>query len=129
MKKTYERPLVVCAEECAEGVFLASGAKKGNVNVQYIGVWDRWTNGSSGGKGVLQVSWSGVEETFTVQMNFNDTIDQAETDDASVAVSCSGSTVTLTIGSGAENPLTVGVHVNHTGANIDNLKMTDYSWS
>lgn len=126
MKKTYERPLVVCAEECAEGIFLASGATKGNVDVTYMGVWDRWNNG---GKGLLTVSWSDVEGSFTVRMNFNETIDQVETTDASVAASCSGSTVTLTIGSGASNPLTVGVHVNHTGANIDDLEMTGYSWS
>lgn len=126
MKGTYERPMVICAEESAEGIFLASGTKKGTVDVQYMGVWDRWTNG---GKGLLQVSWSDVEGSFTVQMNFNDTIDQVEAADAAVTSSSSGSTVTLTIGSGASSPLTVGVHVNHEGGNINNLTMTGYSWS
>ena len=126
MKKTYERPLVVCAEECAEGIFLASGGgRKGTVLVKYDGVWDRWTNG---GKGLLSVSCTGVEGAVTIHIHFNQEIDQVEVTDASVSSSISGSTVTLQTGSGVPESMTVGVHLNHEGASIDSLNMTSFDW-
>ena len=66
--------------------------------------------------------------TITLVINFNDKIDQVETTDASVNATCSGQTATLTFASTAENPLTIGVHLNH-GTSIDNLKMTGFTYS
>ena len=110
----------------AEGVYAASGASKGTLNVTYYGVWDRW--GSNGGKGLAMANWSNIDGTIALNITFNDTVDQIETDDASVQTSCSGNTATLTFASTASNPLTIGIHLNH-GTSIDNLQMTGFSYS
>lgn len=123
--KTYEKPVVSVDTGLAEGVYAASGAQ-GTLNVTYHGVWDRW--GTSGGKGLAQADWSGIDGTITLNITFNDTVDQAETDDASVQTSCSGQTATLTFASTASNPLTIGIHLNH-GTSIDDLKMTGFTYS
>ena len=73
-------------------------------------------------------NWSNIDGTITLVIKFNDTIDQVETDDASVKATCSGQTATLTFASTAKNPLTIGVHLNH-GTSIDNLKMTGFTYS
>ena len=54
----------------------------GTLNVTYHGVWDRW--GTNGGKGLAMADWSDLNGTITLNITFNETIDQAETDDASV---------------------------------------------
>ena len=123
--KTYEKPVVSVDTGLAEGVYAASGAK-GTLNVTYVGVWDRW--GTNGGKGLAQANWSGIDGTITLNITFNDTVDQAETDDASVQTSCSGKTATLTFASTVTNPLTIGIHLNH-GTSIDDLKMTGFTYS
>lgn len=123
--KTYEKPVVSVDTGLAEGVYAASGAK-GTLNVTYVGVWDRW--GTNGGKGLAQADWSGIDGTITLNITFNDTVDQAETDDASVQTSCSGKTATLTFASTVTNPLTIGIHLNH-GTSIDDLKMTGFTYS
>ncbi len=123
--RTYKKPMITVDSGLAEGVYAASGAK-GTLNVEYYGVWDRW--GTNGGKGLAQANWSGIDGTITLNITFNDTIDQAETDDASVQTSCSGSTATFTFASTASNPLTIGVHLNH-GTSIDDLKMTGFTYS
>lgn len=123
--KTYEKPVVSVDTGLAEGVYAASGAK-GNLNVTYYGVWDRW--GTNGGKGLAMADWSDLNGTITLTINFNDTVDQIETDDASVQKSWSGKTATLTFASTATNPLTIGVHLNH-GTSIDDLKMTGFTYS
>ena len=123
--KTYKKPVVTVDAGMAEGVYAASGAK-GRLNVVYHGVWDRW--GTNGGKGLAMANWSGINGTITLTINFNDTVDQIETDDASVQTSCSGNTATLTFASTASNPLTIGIHLNH-GTSIDNLRLTGYSYS
>ena len=123
--RTYKKPMFTVDSGLAEGVYAASGAK-GTLNVEYYGVWDRW--GTNGGKGLAQANWSGIDGTITLNITFNDTIDQAETDDASVQTSCSGSTATFTFASTASNPLTIGVHLNH-GTSIDDLKMTGFTYS
>lgn len=115
--KTYKKPVVT--------VYAASGAK-GTLNVTYHGVWDRW--GTNGGKGLATANWSGINGTITLNITFNDTVDQVETDDASVQTSCSGKTATFTFASTASNPLTIGVHLNH-GTSIDDLKMTGFTYS
>ena len=123
--KTYKKPVVTVDAGMAEGIYAASGAK-GTLNVTYHGVWDRW--GTNGGKGLATANWSGINGTITLNITFNDTLDQVETDDASVQESWSGKTATLTFASTASNPLTIGVHIDH-GASIDDLKMTGFTYS
>ena len=124
--KTYKKPVVTVDAGMAEGVYAASGATQGTLNVTYVGVWDKW--GTNGGKGLAMADWSGINGTITLNITFNDTIDQVETDDASVQESWSGKTATLTFASTASNPLTIGVHIDH-GASIDDLKMTGFTYS
>lgn len=124
--RTYKKPVVTVDAGMAEGVYAASGASKGTLNVTYYGVWDRW--GSNGGKGLAQADWSDIDGTITLTINLNDTVDEIETDDASVQKSWSGRTATLTFASTASNPLTIGIHLNH-GTSIDNLQMTGFSYS
>ena len=124
--KTYKKPVVTVDAGMAEGVYAASGATQGTLNVTYVGVWDKW--GTNGGKGLAQADWSGINGTITLNITFNDTIDQVETDDASVQESWSGKTATLTFASTASNPLTIGVHIDH-GPSIDDLKMTGFTYS
>lgn len=126
MMKIYKKPVISIDNEISEGVYAASGASKGTLDVTYHGVWDRW--GTNGGKGLAMANWSDIDGTITLVINFTDTIDQVETTDASVNATCSGQTATLTFASTAENPLTIGVHLNH-GTSIDNLKMKDFSYS
>lgn len=123
--KTYTKPVVTIDNGMAEGVYAASGAQ-GALNVTYHGVWDRW--GTNGGKGLAMANWSNIDGTITLNITFNDTIDQVETDDASVQASCSVQTATLTFASTATNPLTIGIHLNH-GTSIDDLKMTGFTYS
>ena len=123
--KMYKKPIVTVDAGLAEGVYAASGAK-GTLNVTYYGVWDRW--GTNGGKGLAMADWSGIDGTITLNVTFNDTIDQVETTDASVKASCSGNTATFVFASTAENPLTLGIHLNH-GTSIDNLQMTGFTYS
>ena len=123
--KTYKKPVVTVDAGMAEGVYAASGAK-GTLNVTYHGVWDRW--GTNGGKGLAMADWSGINGTITLNITFNDTLEQVETDDASVQTSCSDKTATFTSASTASNPLTTGVHLNH-GTSIDDLKMTGFTYS
>ena len=123
--KTYKKPVVTVDAGMAEGVYAASGAK-GTLNVSYYGVWDRW--GTNGGKGMAMANWSDINGTITLNITFNETIDQVETDNASVQASCSGNTATLTFASTASNPLTIGVHIDH-GTSIDDLKMTGFTYS
>ena len=96
------------------------------LNVTYVGVWDRW--GTNGGKGLAQADWSDINGTITLNITFSDTVDQVETDDASVQTSWSGKTATLTFASTVTNPLTIGIHLNH-GTSIDDLKMTGFTYS
>ena len=124
MMKTYTKPVVTIDNGMAEGVYAASGAAQGTLNVTYVGVWDRW--GTNGGKGLAQANWSDIDGTITLNITFNDTVDQVETDDASVQSTWSGQTATLTFASTATNPLTIGIHLNH-GTSIDNLKMTEFT--
>lgn len=123
--KTYKKPVVTVDAGMAEGVYAASGAK-GTLNVSYYGVWDRW--GTNGGKALAMADWSGINGTITLNITFNDTLEQVETDDASVQESWSGKTATLTFASTATNPLTIGVHIDH-GVSIDDLKMTGFTYS
>ena len=82
MMNTYKKPVVTVDAGMAEGVYAASGASQGTLNVTYYGVWDRW--GTNGGKGLAHADWSDINGTITLNITFNDTVDQVETDDASV---------------------------------------------
>ena len=127
MKKNYQRPVISVDAGMAEGVYAASGAaEQGTLDVTYLGVWDRW--GTNGGKGLAQAVWNGITGTITLNINFNDTVDQVETDGASAQVSWSGKTATLVFASTAGNSMTIGIHLNH-GTSIDNLKIENYSYS
>ena len=126
MMNTYKKPVVTVDAGMAEGVYAASGVSQGSLTVTYVGVWDRW--GTNGGKGLAMADWSDINGTITLNITFNDTVDQIETDDASVQTSWSGKTATLTFASTASNPLTIGIHLNH-GTSIDNLQMTGYTYS
>ena len=122
----YTKPVISVDQGLAEGIYAASGASKGTLNVAYYGVWDRW--GTNGGKGLAQANWSDIDGTITLTLNFNDTVDEIDTDDATVQKSWSGKTATLTFSSSATNPLTIGIHLNH-GTSIDNLQLTSFTYS
>lgn len=124
--RTYKKPVVSVDAGMTEGVYAASDATQGTLNVTYYGVWDKW--GTNGGKGLAMANWSGIDGTITLNVHFNDTVDQVETDDASVQALCSGETATFVFASTATNPLTMGIHLNH-GTSIDNLKMTSFEYS
>lgn len=126
MMKTYKKPVISIDNGISEGVYAASGATEGTLNVAYYGVWDRW--GTNGGKGLAMANWSNIDGTITLVINFNDTVDDIETDDASVQKSWNGKTATLTFASTAANPLTIGIHLNHE-TSIDNLQMIGFSYS
>ena len=83
--RTYKKPMITVDSGLAEGVYAASGSSQGTLNVTYQGVWDRW--GTNGGKGLAMANWSDLNGTITLNITFNDTVDQAETDDASVQTS------------------------------------------
>ena len=115
-----------CRCRNGRGSLCRKRATQGTLNVTYIGVWDRW--GTNGGKGLAQANWSDINGTITLNITFNDTVDQVETDGASVQTSWSGKTATLTFASTVTNPLTIGIHLNH-GTSIDDLNMTGYTYS
>ena len=124
--RAYEKPVITVDSGMAEGIYAASGATQGTLNVTYYGVWDRW--GTNGGKSLAMADWSGIDGTITLNIKFNDTVDQVETDDASVQCAWNGSTATLTFSSTASNPLTIGIHIDH-GTSIDDLKMESFTYS
>ena len=124
--RAYKKPVITVDSGMAEGIYAASGATQGTLNVTYYGVWDRW--GTNGGKGLAMADWSGIDGTITLNITFNDTVDQVETDDASVQCAWNGSTATLTFASTVSNPLTIGIHIDH-GTSIDNLKMESFTYS
>lgn len=126
--RTYKKPMITVDSGLVEGVYAASGSSQGTLNVTYHGVWDRWSTSTNGGKGLAMADWSGIDGTITLNITFNDTVDQVETDDASVQTSWSGKTATLTFASTASNPLTIGIHIDH-GTSIDDLKMTGRAYS
>ena len=124
--RTYKKPIITVDSGLAEGVYAASGAAQGTLNVTYYGVWDRWD--TNGGKGLAMADWSDIDGTITLNITFNDTVDQVETDNASVQTSWSGNIATLTFASTVTNSLTIGIHLNH-GTSIDDLKMTGFTYS
>lgn len=126
MAKIYKKPVVSIDTGLSEGVYTASGASAGTLNVEYLGVMDRW---DGGGKGLAQASWFGLLGTITLNVTFNDSIDEAETTGNSVICSCSSTTATFTFNTATtESPIILGFHIHH-GTSIDALKMTGYTYS
>ena len=125
MMNTYKKPVVTVDAGMAEGVYAASGAAQGTLNVTYIMVMDRWTGG---GKAAWNADWSDINGTITLTLNFNDTVDGIDASDAAVQTSYSGKTATLTFASTVSNSLMIGIHLNH-GTSIDNLQMTGFTYS
>ena len=124
--KAYKKPMITVDAGLAEGIYAASGTTEGDLTVTFYSIWDRW--GANGGKSLYFAKWSGIDGTITLNITFNDTIDQAETTDANVQASASGNTATFVFASTASNPLTIGIHLNH-GTKIDDLQMTGYAYS
>ena len=122
--KTYEKPVISVDTGLAEGVYAASGAT-GPVTVKYLGVWDTW---SKGGKALCSATWTGISGTITLNITFNDTLDQVEVEGASAQINLSGSTATLTFSGAASDSLTIGIHLDH-GTSISDLNMISYSSS
>lgn len=54
MMKIYKKPVISIDNEISEGIYAASGASKGTLDVTYHGVWDRW--GTNGGKGLAMAN-------------------------------------------------------------------------
>ena len=72
MMKIYKKPVISIDNEISEGVYAASGASQGTLNVTYHGVWDRW--GTNGGKALFMANWSNIDGKITLVINFNDKI-------------------------------------------------------
>lgn len=64
--RTYKKPMITVDSGLAEGVYAASGASQGTLNVTYYGVWDRW--GTNGGKGLAMANWSDLNGTITLNI-------------------------------------------------------------
>lgn len=95
------------------------------MTVSSLNVWDRW---NGGGKGLISASWSGINGTVSLTINFNNTIDQVEVDGVSANSRVSGSSATITFNASEASSCTIGVHVNN-GSNIDALAVTGYDYS
>ena len=122
MNKTYEKPVISIDTGISEGVYAASGS--GTVTVSDAGIWDRW---DGGGKHGFTISWSGLDGTVVVTLNFNDTVDEVAAEGGASAT-CSGSTATVTFSSTAAGPIYLGVHLNH-GTSVDALAVTGHAFS
>ena len=123
MNNNYERPVAFVIPESAEGIYAASGS--GNMTVRSLNVWDRW---NGGGKGLISVSWSGINGTVSLTINFNNTINQVEVEGITANSRVSGSSATITFNASEASSCTIGVHVNN-GSNIDALAVTGYDYS
>ena len=69
MTKHYTKPVVSIDSGLSEGVYAASGATQGTLNVTYHGVWDRW--GTNGGKGLAMANWSDLNGTIILNFISN----------------------------------------------------------
>lgn len=128
MKNKYQKPTIYLTSEHTEGIYLASGAgsSAGSVTATYKGIWDRW---EGGGKGLVAVNWSNVTGNVTLDLSFNTPIDQVYVDNYSASTSVSGNSVTVRFDPNAGSEFDLGIHLNHSGASIDSLAMTDQSYT
>ncbi len=126
MKNKYQKPTIYLTSEHTEGIYLASGATAdGFVTAAYQGVWDRWADG---GKGLVTVNWGNVTGSVTLTLTFNTVIDQVAVDGYSASTSISGNSVTLTFDPNSGSDLTLGIHLNHSGADINSLTLVSQSY-
>ena len=126
--RTYKKPMITVDSGLAEGCFMQQVVQsQGTLKCNLL-----WCMGIAGAQTAVRTGlWQlgqNLNGTITLNITFNDTVDQAETDDASVQTSWSGKTATFTFASTASNPLTIGIHLNH-GTSIDDLKMTGFTYS
>lgn len=128
MKNKYQKPTIYLTSEHTEGIYLASGASAadGFVTAAYQGVWDKW---DGGGKGLVTVNWGNVTGSVTLTLTFNTAIDQVEVAGYSASTSISGNSVTLTFDPNSGSDLTLGIHLNHSGADINSLTLVSQSYS
>ena len=117
MKNKYQKPAIYLTPEHTEGIYLASGAAgaAGSVTATYMGVWDRW---AGGGKGLVAVNWNNVAGNVALTLSFNTPIDQVEVAGYSVSFNPDGG-----------SSFNLGLHVNHSGADINSLDMTGQSYT
>lgn len=126
MKNKYQKPTIYLTSEHTEGIYLASGATAdGFVTAAYQGVWDKW---AGGGKGLVTVNWGNVTGSVTLTLTFNTAIDQVEVAGYSASTSISGNSVTLTFDPNSGSDLTLGIHLNHSGADINSLTLVSQSY-
>lgn len=124
MKNKYQKPTIYLTSEHTEGIYLASGA--GSVTATYKGVWDRW---EGGGKGLVAVNWNNVASNVALTLSFNTPIDQVEVTGYSASTSISGNSVTVSFNPDGGSGFNLGLHVNHSGADINSLDMTGQSYT
>ena len=126
MNKHYTRPLISILPEYSEGIYTASGSNSsGSLTISSGSVLDRWP---AGGKTYVVANWSGISGTITLQLRFNDTIDDFDVYEGNVQKGFSGQTVTLTFSSAQASPMTIYLHIDHR-TSIDNLKLIRYDYS
>ena len=126
MNKHYTKPDISILSGYSEGVYAASGAgEAGNLSVGGEFVFDRW---DGGGKKFYTASWSGLNGTVTLQLHFNDTIDDATADGDGAQAHISGQTVTITFDGSTANSMPIGIHINH-GTSIDHLQLLNFNYS
>ena len=115
MKNKYQKPAIYLTPEHTEGIYLASGAAgaAGSVTATYMGVWDRW---AGGGKGLVAVNWNNVAGNVEVA-------------GYSASTSISGNSVTVSFNPDGGSGFNLGLHVNHSGADINSLDMTGQSYT
>lgn len=98
----------------------------GSVTATYMGVWDRW---AGGGKGLVAVNWNNVAGNVALTLSFNTPIDQVEVAGYSASTSISGNSVTVSFNPDGGSGFNLGLHVNHSGADINSLDMTGQSYT
>ena len=113
MKNKYQKPAIYLTPEHTEGIYLASGAAgaAGSVTATYMGVWDRW---AGGGKGLVAVNWNNVAGNVALTL---------------ASTSISGNSVTVSFNPDGGSGFNLGLHVNHSGADINSLDMTGQSYT
>jgi Pe-pgrs family protein len=128
MKNKYQKPAIYLTPEHTEGIYLASGAAgaAGSVTATFMGVWDRW---AGGGKGLVAVNWNNVAGNVALTLSFNTPIDQVEVAGYSASTSISGNSVTVSFNPDGGSSFNLGLHVNHSGADINSLDMTGQSYT
>ena len=99
MKNKYQKPAIYLTPEHTEGIYLAS------------------------------VNWNNVAGNVALTLSFNTPIDQVEVAGYSASTSISGNSVTVSFNPDGGSSFNLGLHVNHSGADINSLDMTGQSYT